>query len=78
MTTCPKCAQLEAVLASRHGGEPAVLLRELDAARSALREVRDLIERYVDVKDSGDDRPPTPNAAMQAALLIDEVLKEAT
>jgi hypothetical protein len=46
---------------------------EIDTLKSALYEVRDLIEGYVDVVD-GDYGIPAPNKAMKAVQIIDDVL----
>jgi hypothetical protein len=46
--------------------------KRIVALERVLREARDLLEGYVDVRDSG--MGPVANPAMQAQVLIDEVL----
>lgn len=50
--------------------------KDRDDLLQACKEVRDLIDGYIDIKD-GLAGQPTPNDAMRAATLLDLVIRRA-
>lgn len=54
--------------------EVNVLRATQEKLRDVLLDIKDLIEGYVDVRDSGDGFGVVPNKAMQAEMLIDKAL----